>query len=94
MQSTDKTKPTHTDYLRLKKTTELNLRGVGIEWQVLDKTLQLAIEMEEKTRPKGYEDGEAELARTITDNSGDESHRRLVKMKCKKPTANTKDARA
>ena len=54
MQSTDKTKPTHTDYLQLKKTTELNLRGLSIEWAVLDRTLTYATEMEEKTRPKDF----------------------------------------
>lgn len=51
MKSTDKTKPTHTDYLQLKRTTELNLRGLTIEWAVLDRTLTYATEMEEKTRP-------------------------------------------
>ena len=77
MQSTDKTKPTHTDYLALKKTTQLNLRGLSIEWAVLDRTLTYATEMEEKTRPKDFnpEDG-------------------CKCQSCKKPTPNTKDARA
>lgn len=82
VKSTDKTKPTHADYLQLKKTTELNLRGLSIEWVVFDRTLQYATEQEERTRPKDYK-GPAMLPTTKCDNEGNI---------CKKHTPNTNHA--